>query len=105
MSLPQERQDNIERYNSDPSAAVFLLSTRAGGLGINLTAADSVIIYDSDWNPHQDLQVGSALLVLRLPACWHIPCGTTDAAKCQLLCICRWPLAIVHAVWWCDRWP
>jgi SWI/SNF-related matrix-associated actin-dependent regulator of chromatin subfamily A member 5 len=35
---------------------IFLLSTRAGGLGLNLTAADTVILYDSDWNPQMDLQ-------------------------------------------------
>ena len=37
------------RFNDDPSVNVFLLSTRAGGLGLNLMAADTVIIYDSDW--------------------------------------------------------
>ena len=52
----QERQEAIEQFNSDPDYQYFLLSTRAGGLGINLTAADTVIIYDSDWNPHQDMQ-------------------------------------------------
>lgn len=41
-----DRQKSIDRYNSDPSSFIFLLSTRAGGVGINLTAADTVIIYD-----------------------------------------------------------
>jgi len=50
------RQENIDRFNNDPEVGVFLLSTRAGGLGINLTSADTIIIYDSDWNPQQDLQ-------------------------------------------------
>ncbi|GBG69087.1 hypothetical protein CBR_g3785 [Chara braunii] len=50
------RQQQIADFNSKPETFVFLLSTRAGGLGINLTAADTVIIYDSDWNPHQDMQ-------------------------------------------------
>jgi chromodomain-helicase-DNA-binding protein 4 len=52
------RQDAIDRFNA-PGAQqfVFLLSTRAGGLGINLATADTVIIYDSDWNPHNDIQV------------------------------------------------
>ncbi|TRY63163.1 hypothetical protein TCAL_10825 [Tigriopus californicus] len=52
----EDRQANIDSFNEDPSVNVFLLSTRAGGLGINLTAADTCIIYDSDWNPQQDLQ-------------------------------------------------
>ena len=51
------RQDAITSFNEDPEVGIFLLSTRAGGLGINLTSADTVIIYDSDWNPHQDMQV------------------------------------------------
>ncbi len=52
-----ERQRCIDEFNDkDSDVFVFLLSTRAGGLGINLTAADTVILFDSDWNPHQDSQ-------------------------------------------------
>lgn len=46
----------MHSFNTDPDVFIFLVSTRAGGLGINLTAADTVIIYDSDWNPQSDLQ-------------------------------------------------
>ncbi|KAM3430188.1 hypothetical protein NHJ13734_007855 [Beauveria thailandica] len=53
----EERSDLLHDFNSpDSKYFVFLLSTRAGGLGLNLQTADTVIIYDSDWNPHQDLQ-------------------------------------------------
>lgn len=48
MNLEQRNVD-MESFRSDPSTSVFLISTRAGGLGVNLTAADTVIIYDSDW--------------------------------------------------------
>ncbi|KAJ1553278.1 hypothetical protein HK096_008532 [Nowakowskiella sp. JEL0078] len=52
----EERKRQIEEFNKNPEMKIFLLSTRAGGLGINLTAADTVILYDSDWNPQMDLQ-------------------------------------------------
>ena len=45
-------QESMNAFNTDPNMFVFLLSTRAGGLGINLTAADTCIIYDSDWCVH-----------------------------------------------------
>jgi hypothetical protein len=45
-----------DRFNNDPKVFVFILSTRSGGLGINLTGADTVIFYDSDWNPAMDAQ-------------------------------------------------
>ncbi|GBM90091.1 SWI/SNF-related matrix-associated actin-dependent regulator of chromatin subfamily A containing DEAD/H box 1 [Araneus ventricosus] len=51
-----ERQILINQFNSDSSIFIFLLSTRAGGLGINLTAADTVILHDIDFNPYNDKQ-------------------------------------------------
>ncbi|XP_008557186.1 SWI/SNF-related matrix-associated actin-dependent regulator of chromatin subfamily A containing DEAD/H box 1 homolog [Microplitis demolitor] len=51
-----DRQALIDEYTEDPSIFIFLLSTRAGGLGINLTAADTVIIHDIDFNPYNDKQ-------------------------------------------------
>lgn len=57
-STPHEdRQESINAYNAENSEKfIFMLSTRAGGLGINLATADVVILYDSDWNPQADLQ-------------------------------------------------
>ena len=52
----QKRQEGIDRFNDpEQDSFAFLLSTRAGGVGITLTAADTAIIFDSDWNPQMDL--------------------------------------------------
>jgi hypothetical protein len=98
---------NAGKPDSKADAFVFLLSTKAGGQGITLTAADTCIIFDSDWNPQNDLQVGgggyrrlagpagqSAPLARQLvpgagsPAarqprwpCWHLP------RQCPLLAL------------------
>ena len=54
----EERQKSIDEFNAPNSDVfIFMLSTRAGGLGINLATANIVILYDSDWNPQADLQV------------------------------------------------
>ncbi|UIZ25278.1 hypothetical protein KXD40_009169 [Peronospora effusa] len=52
----EKRQMLMERFNRDDKIFCFILSTRSGGLGINLTGADAVIFYDSDWNPAMDAQ-------------------------------------------------
>jgi len=51
-----DRRQQIKDFNENPDYKLFLLSTRAGGQGINLATADTVILFDSDWNPQQDLQ-------------------------------------------------
>ncbi|KAF2812778.1 uncharacterized protein BDZ99DRAFT_460153 [Mytilinidion resinicola] len=52
----EQRQILTDRFNSDPRILCFILSSRSGGLGINLTGADTVIFYDLDWNPAMDKQ-------------------------------------------------
>ncbi|KAG1840030.1 SNF2 family N-terminal domain-containing protein [Suillus tomentosus] len=59
-TAPMDRREQMNKFqqggNSLDAPKLFLLSTRAGGLGINLTAADTVIFYDQDWNPQMDIQ-------------------------------------------------
>ena len=50
------RQGLVKRFNEDPSIDVLLLTTQVGGLGLNLTGADTVIFVEHDWNPMKDLQ-------------------------------------------------
>ena len=54
----KERQKLVDDFNKSRSLFVFLLSTRAGGVGLNITAANRVVIFDPNWNPALDLQAG-----------------------------------------------
>lgn len=52
----KQRQPLVDQFNNDPNLHVFLLTTKVGGLGVNLTGANRVIIFDPDWNPSTDVQ-------------------------------------------------
>jgi SNF2 family DNA or RNA helicase len=52
----EERQRVVDEYNSDPAQFVFLISTKAGGVGLNITSANKVVVVDPNWNPSYDLQ-------------------------------------------------
>jgi Helicase conserved C-terminal domain len=54
----------MQRFNTDAKLFVFILSTRSGGVGMNLTGADSVIFYDSDWNPAMDAQACRSFVIV-----------------------------------------
>ena len=92
------RKDAIDHFNSENSQDFcFLLSTRAGGLGVNLATADTVIIFDSDWNPQNDLQaqarahrIGQTKQVV-IGVCaspWRVHvCMYTCVCECVFVCI------------------
>ncbi|KAL1496220.1 hypothetical protein AB1Y20_016183 [Prymnesium parvum] len=96
----QERQHRIDRFNKKgdkrqaDSKFVFLLSTRAGGLGINLATADTVVLYDSDWNPHNDIQALSRahrlgqmhkVMIFRLVTRWSVEERIVMMAKKKMM--------------------
>ncbi|KAK4144338.1 uncharacterized protein C8A04DRAFT_11575 [Dichotomopilus funicola] len=93
-----EKQKKIDAFNAaDSPIFAMLLSTRAGGVGINLATADTVIILDPDWNPHQDIQalsrahrIGQQKKVL----CFQLM--TVDSAEEKILQIGRKKLALDH---------
>ncbi len=62
------RHGLVSRFNADPSIDLLLLTTSVGGLGLNLTGADTVVFVEHDWNPMKDLQVGERFAFCRLLA-------------------------------------
>lgn len=52
----EDRQRTVNDFNADPTQFVFLISTRAGGVGLNITSANKVVVFDPNWNPAYDLQ-------------------------------------------------
>lgn len=89
------RQAAIDRFSRpDSDRFVFLLCTRAGGLGINLTAADTCIIFDSDWNPQNDLQVQTARCFTHSLFC--VPAAEAASQTMSECNDCQPHLALVH---------
>ncbi|KXJ90825.1 hypothetical protein Micbo1qcDRAFT_195696 [Microdochium bolleyi] len=95
-----EKQRRIDAFNADDSSVfAMLLSTRAGGVGINLYTADTVIIYDPDFNPHQDIQalsrahrIGQKNKVL----CFQLT--TKNTAEEKIMQVGRKKMALDHAL-------
>lgn len=82
-----ERQSLVDEFNDDQDITVFLLSTKAGGVGINLTAASVVVIFDQDFNPHNDRQAADrAYRIVSRPPSPHLPFRPHVSLPCSGSC-------------------
>ncbi|GLJ08114.1 hypothetical protein SUGI_0081570 [Cryptomeria japonica] len=95
-----DRQRQINDFNNPGSNLhIFLLSTRAGGLGINLASADTCIIYDSDWNPQMDLQAMDRCHRIGQTKPVHVyRLCTAHSAECRMLKVASGKLKLEHVV-------
>ncbi|EOX91120.1 Chromatin remodeling 1 isoform 1 [Theobroma cacao] len=95
-----ERRRQIQEFNDENSnCRIFILSTRAGGLGINLTAADTCILYDSDWNPQMDLQAMDRCHRIGQTKPVHVyRLATAHSVECRILKRAYSKLKLEHVV-------
>lgn len=102
----EDRRERMAQWNApDSPFFVFILSTRAGGLGLNLQTADTVILYDSDWNPQADLQAQVCACVFlfslfspsRAGRIARIVSGRRSACSCCVSSLCT--------AWRSASWP
>lgn len=95
-----ERQRQIQEFNNGQGKNfIFLLTTRAGGLGINLTSADTAIIYDSDWNPHMDMQAMDRCHRIGQTRPVHVyRLATAHSVECRMLKVAANKLELEHLV-------
>lgn len=75
----RNRQELVDNFNKHDSCFVLLVSTAAGGVGLNLTAANKVVVFDPSWDPSHDLQVGVTVTAL-LVAAASVECGVRQPA-------------------------
>jgi len=93
------RFDIARRFNEDPSVAVLLLTTHVGGLGLNLTAADTVVFLEHDWNPQRDLQAMDRAHRLGQTRCVSVyRLLTRDTLEERIMSLQRFKLDISNAV-------
>jgi TATA-binding protein-associated factor len=83
---PARRHAVVQHFNADPTVDVLLLTTSVGGLGLDLTSADTVVFLEHDWNPMKDLQVRSL----------HLVCKLLEMMSSSVQVLARWPAATMN---------